>query len=76
MPPSRDEYDNRLEKLAELLRRKPLTVRQISTSLGVCRPAVYQRLKDLADRGVKVFTMQSAPARPRPGPKSLTYGVR
>ncbi len=76
---TKTDYNKTLDKLAELLRRKPMTARAISEALTCCRPAAYQRLRALQERGDAVFEMQ-APELPKgsrkPGPRSIAYGIR
>ncbi len=62
-----------LDKLAALLRRKPLTARQIAKATGCCRPTAYARLAALEERGDPVFKTTGPGAAT--GPKPVTYGM-
>jgi len=67
-------YTKNLDKLAALLRSKPLTVRELADKLDCCKPTVYARIAALQKRGDPVFSL------PRPaegtGPRPLAYGIR
>lgn len=71
---SPESYAKTLDKLATLLRRKPLTPRQISEALGCCRPTAYQRIEALVTRGDRVFEVKTKSNGP--GPVPYAYGVR
>jgi transposase len=73
--PSESAYSDTLDRLATLLRRKPLTAREIAAHFGCCIPIAYTRIKALRAQGLAVYTMP-ANTPSRPGPKSLAYGVR
>ncbi len=67
-------YTKVLDRLAALLRREPMTARQIAEELKCCRPAAYQRLAALKKRGERIFTM---PIRESvTGPGSTAYVIR
>lgn len=77
--PSPTQYTDTLHQLATLIRRKPLSAKQIADKLDCCKPVVYQRLRELARRGTDVYTTP-APELPRgkrcSGPKAILYGCR
>lgn len=68
-------YDDALDKLAALLRRKPLTPRQIAEAMGCCRPTAYQRLQALIDRGENVYQLRVKGTKST-GPTPFSFGVR
>ncbi len=63
-----------LDRLAALLRKRPLTAREIAKLTGCCRPTAYERVEALKRRGDAVYSLQRN--RTQPGPKALAYGVR
>lgn len=67
-------YDKTLDKLAALLRKKPLTGLEIAKAMGCCKPAAYQRVRGLIDRGVNVYTVTERTKRT--GPVARAFGVR
>lgn len=73
--PTRKEYDQTLDRLAGLLKRKPMTARSIAEVLGCCKPAAYQRIAALQARGHAVYTLPTQEDS-RPGPRSVLYGIR
>lgn len=71
--PKRTEYQKTLAKLAAMLRKQPMTAREIAEVLGCCKPAAYQRIRALQSRE-QVYTI---PRRESvTGPKSIAYGIR
>lgn len=70
----RADYTQTLDKLAALLRRKPLTAKAISEAMGCCKPAVYSRIAALRDRGEKIYSFSVRESVT--GPKSTSYGIR
>jgi predicted ArsR family transcriptional regulator len=71
--PSREAYEKTLDKLASLLRKKPMTAKQIAERLGCCKPVAYERLKSLTKRGDKLYTTKVREGSV--GPKSIAYGL-
>jgi len=69
-----DTTKKNLDRLAALLKRKPLTARQVADELECCRPTAYQRIRALEERGDAVFKI-AAPAEGT-GPRPVAYGVR
>lgn len=74
MPPPRAEYEKTLIKLATLLKRGPLTAREIAKALDCCKPIAYKRLRALKKRGVVLF--ETPAPRSSTGPKAKAYGIR
>lgn len=64
-----------LDALARLLRRGPLTARQIAQQTRCCKPAAYARIRALENRGERVYTVRLT-ERNSPGPEPLAYGIR
>lgn len=76
MPP-RTTYQKTLTRLAILLRRKPMTAREIAESLGCCRPSAYQRIEALRAKGLQVYTIPAPEGKdPVTGPRPIAYGIR
>jgi hypothetical protein len=67
-------FQGELDHLAKLLRKEPLTARQITERTGCCKPAAYQRVQALIDRGENVFIVTER--QKRPGPVSRAFGIR
>lgn len=63
-----------LDRLAVLLRRGPLTARQIADRLGCSKPTAYTWIQALVERGDSVYSI--AAKGDRPGPRAKAYGVR
>lgn len=73
--PSRQEYGETLDRLLVLLKRAPLTAREIAEKLGCSKPVAYARVRALQEvRGAQVYTL--VPKRRTRGPKPIAYGVR
>jgi predicted transcriptional regulator len=72
--PSRSDYTKTLDRLSQLLRRKPMTARAIAEHMNCRKPTAYQRLRDLQKRGEEVFTTQVRESDT--GPLSTAYSVR
>lgn len=64
-----------LDALAKLLRKGPLTARQIANVTRCCKPAAYSRVRALELRGERVYTVRVANPT-RSGPEPLAYGIR
>lgn len=63
-----------LDRLATMLRRQPLTARQVAERLSISRPTAYEWIRALAERGESVYQI---PARQTgPGPRAKAYGIR
>lgn len=70
----RPEYTATLDRLAALLKKKPLTAKAIAKAMDCCIPAAHGRLAALRERGDALYTM---PVRESPvGPLSTAYGLR
>lgn len=69
-----NKHDKNLDKLAALLRKKPITAREIAEKLGCCKPTAYQRLRALIERGDGVITIPDKTVRT--GPPALLYAIR
>lgn len=67
-------HDKALNKLAELLRKKPLTALQISQVTGCCKPTAYARLLALKRRGDRLVEIRQSSGRP--GPSAVAYSIR
>lgn len=67
-------HSKTLDRLAALLRKKPLTGLEIAKAMKCCKPAAYQRVQALIDRGDNVFTVTERANRP--GPSARSFGVR
>ena len=63
-----------IDQLAALIRRAPLTAREIAERLGVSKPTAYKLIRSLIERGDRVFTERRNSGRP--GPAAVAYGVR
>lgn len=73
MKSTHPNYEKDLEKLAKLLRRKPLTAREISVKLRCCVPTAYQRVRELERRGTPV---RRQPAKKvGTGPRALAFAI-
>lgn len=68
-------HERRLERLEALLRRRTLTAREIARELGCSKPAAYERVRALIDRGVAVFQVR-APRAGGTGPAPVAYGIK
>ena len=66
--------DEALAKLTTLLKRKPLTAREIAVELGCCRPTAYQRVRALIAAGEQVYEIKRR--QEGTGPKAVAYGIR
>lgn len=71
--PSRDEYTDTLISLVKLLRRKPMTARQVAEALGCSKVTAYDRIHELEKRGFGVY--RYAAREGRVGPKATAFGV-
>jgi DNA-binding Lrp family transcriptional regulator len=63
-----------LDRLVKLLKVKPMTARQIAKATDCATPTVYQRIKALEDRGVKIWKL-AVPDLKRSGPPATTFSV-
>ncbi len=72
--PTADDHSRNLDRLRALLKRKPLTARQVAEALECCRPTAYARIEALIARGDQVFTIQATSTGT--GPRPVAYGVR
>lgn len=63
-----------LDSLAKLLRKGPLTARQIAAITKCCKPAAYERVRALELRGERVYTVRIV--NRASGPEPLAYGIR
>lgn len=63
-----------LERLAELLRKEPLTALQISQRTKCCKPTAYARLAALKRRGDSVVEIRQRSGRT--GPSAVSYSIR
>lgn len=68
---TRAEHTEILNRLAALLRKQPLTAKQIAAQTKCCVPAVYARIRALQARGVRV--LQQPITEKRTGPKAVAY---
>lgn len=71
--PSKSDYEKTLDKLSKLLRRKPLTAKQIAAALACCKPVAYQRVKALQARGERVHIKRVREGNT--GPESAQYAI-
>lgn len=67
-------HERALERLAALLRERPMTGVEIARVMRCCKPAAYQRVQALVERGEPVFTITER--RNRPGPRARAFGIR
>jgi hypothetical protein len=72
--PTKAAYSETLDRLAKLLKRKPMTAKAISAEIGRCRPVAYQLIKALRRRGDAVYEL--AVRESVTGPTSTAYGLR
>jgi hypothetical protein len=68
------EYERTLERLVSMLRRKPMTAKQIAQQMGCCIPVAHERIAALLERGAGVYMVPTDSKRT--GPKATAYGVR
>lgn len=64
-----------LDQLAELLRSRPHTAKEIAKALKCCKPTAYKRIKALVRRGDRIYTvieMRDGIS----GPPPALYGIR
>ena len=67
-------HDTALNKLSALLRRKPLTPKQIAEQTGCSKPTAYHRIKALVSRGENVYSLRGKGEGP--GPTAKLFGIR
>jgi predicted ArsR family transcriptional regulator len=67
------KYEKTLNRLSRLLRRKPMTAREIADALRCCVPVVYRRLQALEERGERLYCRQTKSSAP--GVKAKAYGL-
>ncbi len=67
-------HSKTLDRLVALLRTKPLTGLEIAKAMKCCKPAAYQRVQALIDRGDNVYTVTERSKRP--GPVARAFGIR
>ena len=72
--PSRKKYPERLLALAELLRRSPMTAKEIAERTGCSKPLVYRQLEVLRKQGIEVHEIDRK--TPISGPTARVYMVR
>lgn len=70
-----DAYDETLDRLAELLRKGPLTALQISQRTKCCKPAAYSRVAALKKRGEPVVETRRR-LLGKTGPYAIAYEIR
>lgn len=63
-----------LDRLAELLRKEPLTALQISKATKCCKPTAYARLEALKQRGDPIVEIRQRSGRT--GPSAVAYSLR
>lgn len=63
-----------LDRLLRVLRRTPLTARQISERFNVSKPTAYARVRALIKRGDPIYERRGRRLGV-PGPASVTFGV-
>jgi hypothetical protein len=66
---------NALDQLAGLLRRKPLTAKDIARITRCCKPTAYARVEALKERGEPIVETRRRAAG-KPGPYAITYEIR
>lgn len=67
-------HAKRLDQLASLLRRRPLTAREIADRMKCCKPAAYARVRALIERGDRVLEIRRTD-RARRGPSPVAYWI-
>lgn len=72
--PTRDAYLDTLDHLAALLRRYPMTAKQIATRYDCCKPIAYARIRALKQRGEKL--LKTKVRESATGPKSVAYSIK
>lgn len=65
-------HERALDRLAGLLRRKPLTALQISRVTRCSKPTAYARLEALRERGEPIVETRRR-RRGKTGPAAVTY---
>ncbi len=65
------KYEETLNKLSALIRRKPMTAKEIAKAMKCCKPAVYQRLAALDQRLLCTRNGKSK----QTGPAPLVYWI-
>jgi hypothetical protein len=77
--PTRAEYDKTLNQLQTLLRKTPMTAKQIAECFGVCKPVAYARVEELRKRsselGFQVVKIKGV-RESTPGPTSVAFWIR
>lgn len=68
------KHDATLDRLADMLRREPMTPRRVAEVMGCCRPAAYERIQALKRRGDAVYEIHDQRSE-SPGPRPVAYGV-
>lgn len=63
-----------LDRLAELLRKEPLTALQIARVTKCCKPTAYSRIEALKERGDPVVEIRQRSGRT--GPSAVAYSLR
>lgn len=64
-----------LDRLADLLRKKPLTAKEIARVTRCCKPTAYARVQALRQRGEPIVETRRRSAG-KPGPYAVTYEIR
>ncbi len=63
-----------LDTLVQLLKKEPLTAKQIAREMKCSAPTAYARLRRLIDAGEQLYTIRAKSKRP--GPRATLYGIR
>lgn len=63
-----------LDRLLKVLRRTPLTARQIAERFGVSKPTAYARVRALLERGEPIYERRERRLGV-PGPAVAVFGV-
>ena len=64
-----------MKTLENLLRKKPLTVREIAAKLKCCKPVAYAKVRALIESGADVYQVRARDPH-RTGPVPVAYGLR
>ena len=67
-------FAGEIDRLAALLRKKPLTAMEIADRTGCSKPTAYVRIAGLRKSGVQVYELPAAGPK-RSGPAAVAYGV-
>lgn len=70
-----NSHAKNLDRLEQILRKKPLTGLEIARVMNCSKPAAYARVEALRARGANVYTITERTGG-RTGPAAKSFGVR